>query len=74
MGTTIDFVLSVIRAHPEGISTKEIAEKLSNGCAMSSKVCKAFDSARKLETFGLVTHEVVYGPGKYRKAIWRPVE
>lgn len=74
MGTTTDSILLIIRNHPEGISTKEIAERLSGTCSMSSKVAKAFGAAQNLETFGLVTHEVVYGPGKYRKAIWRPVE
>lgn len=74
MGTTSDFILSVIRAHPEGISTRGIAEKLSNDYDWSQKVSNAFVAAQKLESYGLVTHEVVFGPGKSRTAIWRPVE
>lgn len=67
MGSTGDFVLSVIRAHPGGISTMEIV-------ALGRSKSDVDRAARRLEKFGLVTHESVFVRGKAKINVWRPVD
>lgn len=66
MGSTGEFVLSVIRAHPGGISTMEIV-------AYGRSKSNVYRAASRLEKFGLVTHETVLTKGKSKITVWRPV-
>lgn len=77
MGTITDLVLLIIREHPEGISTVELAEYVPGPCA-DVRRCKAYGACKRLERYDFIRAERI----PYRKpgsqankiVIWRPVE
>ena len=76
MGTLLNLVLLIIREHPGGITTAELADCIPGNC-YSTRRAKAYAAASNLERCGFVEGErVEYKPGNkaYRAVVWRPVE
>lgn len=74
MASSQDLVLGIIRDHPEGLTTREIAEFLPDGIHPSSKISKAYTRCTKLQHWGLVEKEIIEGHGKNVVAVWRAVD
>ena len=77
MGTITDLVLLIVREHPDGISTMELAEYVPGPC-LDVRRSKAYDACRRLEKFDFVRAERIpyRKPGSHanKAVIWRPVE
>ena len=71
---TQDRILEVIRRHPEGITSSELSQIFYPD---KTSFAQAYQKARKLERYGLVTHiieirEVACGK-KLKVSVWKPL-
>lgn len=74
MGTSQDEILRIIREHPEGISTKEIAQQIPGNNDFTTKVGMAYMRCKRLMLWGEVVKELVPDHGKHCIAVWRAVD
>lgn len=74
MGTSQDEILRIIREHPEGISTKDIAMHIPGNHDISTKVGMAYMRCKRLLAWGDVSKEIVYNQGGHCIAVWRAVD
>lgn len=77
MGTIMDLVLLIIREHPEGISTTDLAQFIP-GTNLDAQRAKAYGACKRLEKYEFIEAERI----PYRRAgthanmavIWRPLD
>lgn len=72
----IDAILATIRAHPEGITTYDLARAVYPDAPFWSVKPATYDKARKLAKYGLVSLRYEKRPGvdgaPHRTAVWIP--
>ena len=74
MGTSQDEILRIIREHPEGITTVEIAELLPGNSAFDVKRGMAYMRCKRLLVWGQIKKELVPAQGRHCIAVWRAVD
>lgn len=73
MGSSQDEILRIIREHPEGISTIELAKLIPGNSSFDTKRGMAYVRCKRLLIWGQIRKELVPMHGKLCVAVWRPV-
>lgn len=74
MGTSQDEILRMIREHPEGISTTELAKLIPGNSVFDIKRGMVYNRCKRLLAWGDIRRELVPARGRHCEAVWRPVD